>query len=181
MKIFQLIYKCKDYNRSFIYLYKCLLINNFHKYRFYGFIQEGKEKFEWYKTEFFQYITLWKKIRASWFVGNVTDCVTDGDFCLAPAQLSDSGQRLVLCTRWSKVLKQGDSGLHIPLCIAFGETRRTKMAGSGNSDAGCSILKKFGLQPVTRCSLAKFYAPAFGVASYTAMSVNVMNPSLVIK
>ncbi|GAB1869885.1 hypothetical protein CAJAP_10964 [Camponotus japonicus] len=55
------------------------------------------------------------------------------------------------------------------------------MAGSGNSDAGCSILKKFGLQPVTRCSLAKFYAPAFGVASYTAMSVNVMNPSLVIK
>lgn len=59
---------------------------------------------------------------------------------------------------------------------------RTKMAGSGNSDAGCcSVLKKLGLQPVTRCSLAKFYMPAFGAASYIAMSVNVMNPSLVIK
>ncbi|EFN62664.1 hypothetical protein EAG_16408 [Camponotus floridanus] len=56
------------------------------------------------------------------------------------------------------------------------------MAGPGNSDAGCcSVLKKFGLQPVTRCSLAKFYAPAFGAVSYTAMSINVMNPSLVIK
>ncbi|XP_011330759.1 uncharacterized protein LOC105275550 [Ooceraea biroi] len=58
----------------------------------------------------------------------------------------------------------------------------TKMGSAGNGDAGCcSILKKLGLQPVTRCSLAKFYAPAFGAASYTAMSVNVMNPSLVVK
>ncbi|CAL1686578.1 unnamed protein product [Lasius platythorax] len=57
------------------------------------------------------------------------------------------------------------------------------MAGTGSGDAGpcTSILKKLGLQPVTRCSLAKFYVPAFGVASYTAMSINVMNPSLVIK
>ncbi|EZA59145.1 hypothetical protein X777_15786 [Ooceraea biroi] len=56
------------------------------------------------------------------------------------------------------------------------------MGSAGNGDAGCcSILKKLGLQPVTRCSLAKFYAPAFGAASYTAMSVNVMNPSLVVK
>ncbi|RLU19194.1 hypothetical protein DMN91_007751 [Ooceraea biroi] len=68
----------------------------------------------------------------------------------------------------------------------YGETRMspdtTKMGSAGNGDAGCcSILKKLGLQPVTRCSLAKFYAPAFGAASYTAMSVNVMNPSLVVK
>jgi hypothetical protein len=55
-----------------------------------------------------------------------------------------------------------------------------KMASTRNGDS-CSILKKLGLQPVTRCSLAKFYAPAFGAASYTAMSVNVMNPSLVVK
>ncbi|XP_011629890.1 uncharacterized protein LOC105422279 [Pogonomyrmex barbatus] len=58
--------------------------------------------------------------------------------------------------------------------------------GDDGSDAAasggcCSIVKKLGLRPVTRCNLAKFYAPAFGAASYTAMSVNVMNPSLVIK
>lgn len=52
----------------------------------------------------------------------------------------------------------------------------------GSGDADCnSIMKKFGLQPITRCSLAKFYVPAFGTASYTAMSMNVMNPSLVVK
>jgi len=56
--------------------------------------------------------------------------------------------------------------------------------GSGSGDCGgyCStIVKKLGLRPVTRCNLAKFYAPAFGAVSYTAMSVNVMNPSLVVK
>ncbi|XP_029671345.1 uncharacterized protein LOC115240367 [Formica exsecta] len=52
----------------------------------------------------------------------------------------------------------------------------------GSGDADCSsIMKKLGLQPITRCSLAKFYVPAFGTASYTAMSMNVMNPSLVVK
>lgn len=51
-------------------------------------------------------------------------------------------------------------------------------AGSANAD---TILQKLGLKPITRCSLAKFYVPAFGVASYTALSVNVMNPSLVIR
>lgn len=55
-----------------------------------------------------------------------------------------------------------------------------KMTGTGDGDS-CSMLKKFGLQPVTRCSLAKFYVPAFGAASYTTMSVNVMNPTLVAK
>ncbi|XP_034934321.1 uncharacterized protein [Chelonus insularis] len=54
------------------------------------------------------------------------------------------------------------------------------MAGSGDSPSD-SILAKFGLQPVTRCSLTKFYIPAFGVASYTGLSVNVMNPQLVIR
>ncbi|XP_012530693.1 uncharacterized protein LOC105833474 [Monomorium pharaonis] len=54
---------------------------------------------------------------------------------------------------------------------------------AGGSDGGCcsNVVKKLGLRPVTRCNLAKFYAPAFGAASYTAMSVNVMNPSLVVK
>ncbi|XP_012226913.1 uncharacterized protein [Linepithema humile] len=55
------------------------------------------------------------------------------------------------------------------------------MSGTENGCNAGAILKKLGLRPVTRCSLAKFYVPAFGAASYTAMSVNVMNPSLVIK
>ncbi|XP_012269001.1 uncharacterized protein LOC105693555 [Athalia rosae] len=53
------------------------------------------------------------------------------------------------------------------------------MAGPGNSNG--SLLAKLGLQPVTKCSLVKFYVPAFGVASYTALSVNVMNPSLIMR
>ncbi|XP_076238780.1 uncharacterized protein LOC143181931 [Calliopsis andreniformis] len=54
------------------------------------------------------------------------------------------------------------------------------MAAAGSANAG-TILQKLGLQPITKCSLAKFYVPAVGVASYTALSVNVMNPSLVIR
>ncbi|XP_015186331.1 PREDICTED: uncharacterized protein LOC107071663 [Polistes dominula] len=54
------------------------------------------------------------------------------------------------------------------------------MACPGGTNVG-SVLKKLGLRPVTKCSLVKYYLPAFGVASYTALSVNVMNPSLVIR
>ncbi|XP_076662678.1 uncharacterized protein LOC143365950 [Andrena cerasifolii] len=54
------------------------------------------------------------------------------------------------------------------------------MADAGSANAG-TVLQKLGLKPITRCSLVKFYVPAFGVASYTALSVNVMNPSLVIR
>lgn len=59
-------------------------------------------------------------------------------------------------------------------------------AGGSGDDSRCggccsAIVEKLGLRPVTRCNIAKFYAPAFGAASYTAMSVNVMNPSLVVK
>ncbi|XP_032673937.1 uncharacterized protein LOC116845401 [Odontomachus brunneus] len=53
------------------------------------------------------------------------------------------------------------------------------MAGSGNGCSAGTFLQKLGLRPVTKCSLAKFYAPAFGAVSYTAMSIDVMNPSLV--
>ncbi|KAG7207373.1 hypothetical protein KM043_009034 [Ampulex compressa] len=53
------------------------------------------------------------------------------------------------------------------------------MAGTGDSSVG-TIMDKLGLKPVTKCSLAKFYLPAFGVASYGAMSVNVMNPSIIV-
>lgn len=54
------------------------------------------------------------------------------------------------------------------------------MAAAGSEKAG-TILQKLGLKPITKCSLVKFYVPAFGVASYTALSVNVMNPSLVVR
>ncbi|XP_078051125.1 uncharacterized protein LOC144477322 [Augochlora pura] len=54
------------------------------------------------------------------------------------------------------------------------------MATEGSANAG-TILEKLGLKPITKCSLAKFYVPAFGVGSYTALSINVMNPSLVVR
>ncbi|KZC10728.1 PREDICTED: uncharacterized protein LOC107188865 [Dufourea novaeangliae] len=54
------------------------------------------------------------------------------------------------------------------------------MAAAGSTNAG-TIFQKLGLKPITKCSLVKFYVPAFGVTSYTALSVNVMNPSLVIR
>ena len=56
-------------------------------------------------------------------------------------------------------------------------------ASSSSNSGGCcsTIVKKLGLRPVTRCNIAKFYAPAFGAVSYTSMSINVMNPSLVVK
>lgn len=54
------------------------------------------------------------------------------------------------------------------------------MAAAGSEKAG-TFLQKLGLKPITKCSLVKFYVPAFGVASYTALSVNVMNPSLVVR
>lgn len=53
------------------------------------------------------------------------------------------------------------------------------MAAAKSTSAG-TILQKLGLKPITKCSLVKFYAPALGVASYTALSINVMNPNLVI-
>lgn len=52
------------------------------------------------------------------------------------------------------------------------------MAGSGDSSAG-SAFANLGLRPITKCSMAKFYAPALGVVAYTGLSVNVMNPGLV--
>ncbi|XP_046410851.1 uncharacterized protein LOC124175050 [Neodiprion fabricii] len=53
------------------------------------------------------------------------------------------------------------------------------MAATGSSKG--SVLEKFGLQPVTKCSLAKFYVPALGAISYTGLSINVMNPRLIVR
>ncbi|XP_043249428.1 uncharacterized protein LOC122395698 [Colletes gigas] len=54
------------------------------------------------------------------------------------------------------------------------------MAAAGSANV-CTILQKLGLKPITKSSIQKFYVPAFGVASYSALSVNVMNPNLVIR
>lgn len=40
---------------------------------------------------------------------------------------------------------------------------------------------KFGLKPFTTNNILYYYLPAQGVLSYTALSVNVMNPSLVMR
>ncbi|KAL0131771.1 hypothetical protein PUN28_002961 [Cardiocondyla obscurior] len=65
------------------------------------------------------------------------------------------------------------------------------MSGTGNGGGDATddnvpgglseIIKMLGLRPITRCNLAKFYVPAYGAASYIAMSVNVMNPVLIVK
>ncbi|XP_066254678.1 uncharacterized protein [Euwallacea similis] len=44
-----------------------------------------------------------------------------------------------------------------------------------------SLCSRLGLKPLTSKSLLFYYAPAQGVLSYTALSVNVMNPSLVLR
>lgn len=54
------------------------------------------------------------------------------------------------------------------------------MAGSGTPTPN-SVLSKLGLKPITKCNLVRFYVPAIGACSYTALSINVMNPRLVIR
>ncbi|KAL1517622.1 hypothetical protein ABEB36_001361 [Hypothenemus hampei] len=51
------------------------------------------------------------------------------------------------------------------------------------SDPECkvSLCSKLGLKPLTSENLLFYYAPAQGVLSYTALSINVMNPSLVLR
>ncbi|XP_022920360.2 uncharacterized protein [Onthophagus taurus] len=44
-----------------------------------------------------------------------------------------------------------------------------------------SCCGKFGLRPLTKSNILFYYVPAQGVLSYTALSVNVMNPSLILR
>lgn len=44
-----------------------------------------------------------------------------------------------------------------------------------------SLCGTFGCKPLTRENMLYFYAPLQGVISYTALSVNVMNPALVVR
>ncbi|CAG9763055.1 unnamed protein product [Ceutorhynchus assimilis] len=52
---------------------------------------------------------------------------------------------------------------------------------SATESSKTSLTSKLGLKPFTGKNLLFFYAPAQGVLSYTALSVNVMNPSLVLR
>ncbi|KAJ8975547.1 hypothetical protein NQ317_009203 [Molorchus minor] len=49
------------------------------------------------------------------------------------------------------------------------------------SEARISICGKLGLKPVTTQNILYYYVPVQGVLSYTALSINVMNPSLILR
>ncbi|KAJ8915853.1 hypothetical protein NQ315_004667 [Exocentrus adspersus] len=44
-----------------------------------------------------------------------------------------------------------------------------------------TLCGKLGLKPLTSHNILFYYAPVQGVLSYTALSINVMNPSLVLR
>lgn len=44
-----------------------------------------------------------------------------------------------------------------------------------------SIIKECGLKPLTKKNVLFYYTPVLGAASYTFLSVNVMNPGLVVR
>lgn len=44
-----------------------------------------------------------------------------------------------------------------------------------------SMCKALCLKPLTKENILFYYAPMQGVASYTALAVNVMNPSLIVR
>lgn len=47
--------------------------------------------------------------------------------------------------------------------------------------APCTLCEKIGLKPFTKENVFYYYIPIHGLASYGALSLNVMNPSLVSK
>lgn len=49
------------------------------------------------------------------------------------------------------------------------------------SETRISMCGKLGLKPLTTHNILFYYAPVQGVLSYTALSINVMNPSLVLR
>ncbi|XP_075217722.1 uncharacterized protein LOC142322485 [Lycorma delicatula] len=44
-----------------------------------------------------------------------------------------------------------------------------------------SVLEKYGLKSLTKSNLLYHYAPAVGLSSYAVLSVNVMNPGLILR
>lgn len=49
------------------------------------------------------------------------------------------------------------------------------------ADATCKMCDKLGLKPFTKENIYYYYIPLQGLASYGALSVNVMNPALISK
>lgn len=49
------------------------------------------------------------------------------------------------------------------------------------SEARVSLIGKLGLKPLNTHNILYYYAPIQGALSYTALSINVMNPSLVLR
>lgn len=45
----------------------------------------------------------------------------------------------------------------------------------------CTLCTRIGLRPFTKQNVLYFYAPIHGLASYGALSVNVLNPTLAIR
>lgn len=59
-----------------------------------------------------------------------------------------------------------------------------KMATSGprpEQKSLVTIVKEYGLKPLTKKNILFYYTPVLGAASYTFLSVNVMNPGLVVR
>lgn len=49
------------------------------------------------------------------------------------------------------------------------------------TDKSCSLCTRLGLRPFTKQNVLYYYAPLHSLASYGALSVNVMNPALAIR
>lgn len=60
----------------------------------------------------------------------------------------------------------------------FSKYDQNKMSAA---DSRVSITGKLGLRPFTTHNILFYYAPIQGALSYTSLSVNVMNPSLVLR
>ncbi|PSN30399.1 hypothetical protein C0J52_24570 [Blattella germanica] len=57
----------------------------------------------------------------------------------------------------------------------------TSAPPEGQSKSLVSIMKDYGYKPLTKHNILYYYSPLVGAGSYTLLSVNVMNPSLVIR
>jgi len=55
------------------------------------------------------------------------------------------------------------------------------MAVSSPSGNVHTSLEKYGLKPLTKSNILNHYAPLFGVVNYGVLSINVMNPSWMVK
>lgn len=49
------------------------------------------------------------------------------------------------------------------------------------SGKSCTLCTKLGLRPLTRDNILFFYAPLHSMVSYAALSINVMNPALIVR